>query len=240
MLDLNRSVMRAKEANTVINAAIDAALTDRMGREPRRGYLGASSIGHECLRRIQWDWQEPGEVEARTARIFARGHWWEGYSAELMVRAGFDLRRNIPDLAFEQADGRFRGHGDGKFFDGPELPGGGYPCLWEHKALGATGWRKLEREGLNKAYPHYADQVALYQAYLGLAEHPAIFTAANADTAELLHLLVPFDAARAQAASDRAVTVLLAVENGEVLPRISDDPKDWRCKMCPLKARCWG
>ena len=49
------------------------------------------------------------------------------------------------------------------------------------------------------AKPIYAAQVALYQAYMGLTEAPALFTAVNKDTSELHHELVPFDAAVAQA-----------------------------------------
>ena len=50
------------------------------------------------------------------------------------------------------------------------------------------------------AKPIYAAQIALYQAYLGLTEAPALFTAINKDTCELWHELVPFDGALAQAA----------------------------------------
>jgi hypothetical protein len=142
-------------------------------------------------------------------------------------------------LAFRTAGGTFRGHADGVILAGPELPGAGYPCLWEHKALGSKGWRKLERDGLALAYPQYAAQVALYQAYLDFTEHPAVFTALNADTCERLHLLVPFDAERAQASSDRAVRVIEATRAGELLPRCADDSGDWRCRMCSHRKRCW-
>ena len=80
-----------------------------------------------------------------------------------------------------------------------------YPLLWEHKAINAKNWRALERDGLEKTFPQYAAQVALYQAYLDIT-NPALFTALNADTCERLHFLVPFNAERAQLWSDRAVT----------------------------------
>jgi len=56
---------------------------------------------------------------------------------------------------------------------------------------------------------------------------------------ERLNLLVPFDPERAQAWSDRAVTVIESTRAGELLPRGYDDPKDWGCRMCPHAARCW-
>jgi hypothetical protein len=92
---------------------------------------------------------------------------------------------------------------------------------------------------LEKARPEYAAQVRLYRAYLCITEHSALFTATNADTCERLHLLLPFDAARAQEASDRAVTAIQATQAGELLPRLTDDVDDWRCKLCGHRERCW-
>ena len=31
-----------------------------------------------------------------------------------------------------------------------------------------------------------------------------------------------------------------AAESGELLPRVADDPTDWRCKMCSHRERCWN
>lgn len=238
MLDFNRSHTKALVANAGVNAAIDAGL-QAQAREGR-DYLGASSLGHDCLRKIAWDWRRPAAFEARTLRIFERGNWWETYCVALMVRAGFRFVRSGPEVAFSQLGERFRGHGDGKIVAGPAIEGVDYPCLWECKGLGAKGWKKLEKDGLAKAYPGYADQVALYQAYFDLTGHPAIFTACNMDTMEILHLLVPFDAARAQTASDRAVTVIRADQAGETLPRVGADADDWRCRMCGHREACWA
>ena len=113
------------------------------------------------------------------------------------------------------------------------------PCLWEHKCLGAKGWRAIERDGLTGLYKVYAAQVAIYQAYLDLT-NPALFSVLNADSCERLHFLVPFDAQLAQLTSDRAVAVIEASRAGELLPRISEDPEDWRCKMCSHCTRCWS
>jgi hypothetical protein len=79
----------------------------------------------------------------------------------------------------------------------------------------------------------------MYQAYLDITDNPAIFTAVNANTCERLHLLHEFDAERAQMWSDRAVTVIEATRAGELLPRVTEDLKDWRCRICSHRARCW-
>jgi hypothetical protein len=236
VIDLNRANLSVSAISIAINAAVEAA------EPPERNirqYLGASSIGSECLRKVQFDWMVDAVHSAQTRDIFRRGHLFETLSREHLIRAGF---RFAPEerLAFQAAFGMFRGHADGLILDGPALPGVGYPCVWEHKALGEKGWKSLERDGLEKAYPQYAAQVWLYQAYLDVTDNPAIFTAINSNTMERLHLLHPFNAARAQEWSDRAVSVIQATKVGELLARAYDDPKDWRCAWCSHRERCWN
>src|SRR5262249_7512959 len=114
-----------------------------------------------------------------------------------------------------------------------------YPLVFECKALNAKNWKAIERDGLVKAFPQYSAQLALYQAYLDVT-NPALFTLVNADTCELLHFLVPFNAEFAQHCSDRVTNIIEATRAGELLPRAYDDPEDWRCRLCPHKERCWG
>ena len=240
MLDFNHGTMRTKDVDGAVNGLVDAALVSEALTRPARGYLGASSLGHECLRRIQLDWLHPDTPPGRIQRIFARGHWAEDLAARALRDAGFDIRRTGDGLVFRQAGERFRGHIDGRIESGPPIKGLAYPCLWECKCLNAAGYRKIGREGLAKARPEYAAQVALYQAYLALSANPALFTVINADTMEMQHFLVPFDAELAQAASDRAVTVLRITDAGEEAPKIAGDGEDFRCRMCGHRERCWA
>ena len=234
MLDFNRATASTSALSVAINELIErSAPPERNVRQ----YLGASSVGSECLRRVQYDWLVDPQHPTRMRDIFARGHFFEEMSRQHLRRCGFRFALN--EDRFVAADGLLRGHADGVLIGGPVLPSIGYPALWEHKCLGAKGWRSIERDGVEKAYPQYAAQIWIYQAYLGVAEHPALFTATNADTCERLHLLVLFNAARAQAWSDRAVAVIEATRAGELLPRITDDPTDWRCKLCGHRERCW-
>lgn len=223
-----------------INELLDQAAR-RKEREKRRDYLGASSIGSECLRKVQFDWQRDTEHPARTHRIFDRGHASEEKIAESLELAGFVLERGTHECEFSTLGGAFMGHCDGILAFGPKVDGLAYPCLWENKCLGSSGWKKIEKYGLKHAYPHYYDQVQIYMAYLALADNPCLFTAENADTCHLLAIAVPFDPAHAQAASDRAVAIVQATHAGELLPRITDKgPDDWRCKMCSHSAFCWA
>jgi hypothetical protein len=232
--NFNRANLSERPINTLLNQLIEQAVPPR---ENYRQYLGASAIGSDCLRRVQFDWMVDAQFPARTLDIFERGHFFEDLSRQHLIAAGFKFA-SPEQLKFEAVDGLFRGHADGVLIDGPPIPALRYPCLWEHKCLGAKGWRAVERDGLTGLYAVYAGQVAIYQAYLDLP-NAALFTVVNADTCERLHFLVPFDAQLAQATSDRAVTIIEATRAGELLSRISEDPDDWRCKMCGHKERCW-
>jgi hypothetical protein len=233
-LDFNRSNLSDRPINQLINELIERA---EPPSENYRQYLGASSIGSECLRKVQYDWMCDPEFPARIKDIFARGHFLEELTRRHLIAAGF---RFAPSevLEFRAADGLFRGHADGIIIAGPLLPALRYPCLWEHKCLNAKGWKAIERDGLTGLYAIYAAQVAIYQVYLDCT-NAALFSVVNADTCERLHFFVPFDAQLAQATSDRAVAVIEATRAGELLPRITEDPSDWRCKMCNHRERCW-
>ena len=161
------------------------------------------------MRRVQYDWMVDAVHSQRTRDIFFRGDVFEDRSRELLAGAGFRFEPDAAALNFSAVGGLFCGHADGIITAGPDLPGLALPCIWEHKCLGSRGWKDIERDGIEKARPQYYAQVLLYQAYLN-ATNPALVTVVNADTCERLHLLVPFNAERAQAWSDRAIAVIEA------------------------------
>ena len=241
MIDFNTTASLSGQ----VTALVDAGLQQARAREPVRAYLGASRLGAACERALQFEYAQapvdPGrEPDGRMLRIFARGHVMEDCLVAWLRGAGFDLRTRGPDgeqFGFSVLEGRLQGHIDGVVVGGPE--GFAYPALWEAKCLGAKSWRELEKSHLAVAKPVYAGQVAIYQAYLELHAHPALFTALNADTMELYVERVPFDAALAQRLSDRAVRVVTATEAGELLPRAFVEPTHFECRMCAWQERCW-
>jgi hypothetical protein len=237
MPNFNRANLSLEPLNVAINDALERAAATKA--ELPRPYLGASIVGHECARRVQFDWWCKSTLAARTRDIFERGHYFEERARHHLIEAGFKFAP--PEaLAFTALNGTLRGHADGIITDVPAVPGLylATPALWEHKAVNAKNFRAVERDGIEKVVPQYAAQVALYQAYLDIT-NPALFTATNADTCERVHFLVPFNAERAQLWSDRAANIIEATRAGELLPRSFDDPEDWRCRLCPHSERCW-
>ena len=245
MMDFNASASLSGQ----ISALIDSGLQQARAGQTKRLYLGASRLGVACERALQFEYAQAPvdhgrDFQGRILRIFERGHLSEASMVTWLRGAGFDLRTHkaLPDGSFEQygfsvAEGRLQGHVDGVFVAGPD--GFAYPALWETKNLNAKSWRDLQKNGLAISKPVYAAQVAVYQAYLDLHEHPAIFTAVNADTMEIYAELIPFDAALAQRMSDRAVRVITATEAQEQLPRAYLDPTHFECKFCAYAERCW-
>src|SRR5262245_44411 len=146
MLNLNRANLSLEPINTAINSAIERAAATTA--ELPRPYLGASAIGHECARRIQFDWWIKPELAARTREIFDRGHYFEERARRHLMAVGFKFAP--PEaLAFSAADGALRGHADGIIHSGPNLPGAYliFPLIWERKATNAKNWRAIERDG---------------------------------------------------------------------------------------------
>jgi hypothetical protein len=249
MIDLNSHKTKESITSDAINDHISDALRRKNKSQPKRAYVGASGVGHECARSTQFeyagaprkkDWSE------LTLRKFDFGHMGEELARQWFGDAGFNLTQNSQRtgaaIGFSQMDGRFKGHVDGVFIDGPDLSahGVGYPCLWECKSVGSKTYKEIEKKGLKAARPGYYAQVAIYQAYLDLTAHPAIFTVTNLDSGEQLHLLIPFDAEEAQRMTDRAVSIVKATEAGELLPRPFPDKEFFVCKMCAFAERCWA
>ena len=233
------------DAQERFSALIDQALQTAEQQMPKRQYLGASRLGVACSRALQYEYAQapvdPGrEFPGQLLRVFRRGHVMEDCMIDWLRLAGFDLRTQKPDgeqYGFSLLDGKLQGHIDGVIVGGPE--GYATPCLWENKCLNSKSWRDLEKNGLAVSKPIYAAQVAIYQAYLQLHEHPALFTAINADSMAIYAEWVPFDGALAQRLSDKAVNIIAATDAGELLPRGFTDATHFECRFCGWQDRCW-
>lgn len=241
--DFNSSRTGRNAFNEAMNAVVDAGIAAAGAKDKPRTYLGASQIGDECARRVQYEiTHAPGEpFPPRIRRIFERGHVGETLMAKWLRMGGFTLATEKPDgnqHGFMQGNGQFGGHSDGILLAGPDVLQ--YPALWENKVLGSKGYKAALKDGIVKAHPKYAAQVALYQAYLDLADNPALVTVTNADTMEIYYEPIEFDAVRAQEGSDRAVRILRATTAGELLPRVSNTPEGWPCGYCQRAQHCWS
>ena len=234
--------MRQSSVIKSLSSDIDAALEKENLSKGSRGYLGASAIGDECLRKIQYQYRDPApHFEGRILRIFERGHVGEESAVEWLRKIGFVIKNETESgkqIGFISGQGKYRGHCDGIILETPysEIK---TPAILEVKFLGSKGWKKVAADGVAVVYPTYYAQISQYQAYMS-AENPALFMAVNADTQEIYFELVKFNAKLAQSTTDKAVQILKAEEVGELLPRAYPSADFFKCKWCSYSEKCWS
>ena len=227
-----------------INEITDIKLTEDFNNQEKRNYLGVSGLGDECARRIQYIYQHaPQKITANQIRTFDIGHKLEDLVAEWLIKSRFELKTRNEEgkqFGFSTAEGRIQGHVDGIIVDFSEdLKEIGLrpQALWESKTMNSKNWSEVNKYGVFATKFGYYVQVQLYMAYLDLEQ--CLFTALNKDSSELYFEIISFDSETAQKYSDRAVNILKACENNELLPRIAVDSAFFKCKMCPFYEICW-
>lgn len=239
MIDLNSRSGLPERINWVIDNAQASATRES------RNYLGASLIGGPCERQIQYQAMgtpvDPGKgFPPRVLRCFDRGHWAESYVIKLLHQAGCVLLDSDPRTGkqweFTLFDGRFAGHCDGiiPMWENSPIP---LPALWECKCLNAKSSAKAVKDKIRVSHPRYFNQVQLYMGELGLDR--CLFTIMNADSMEMHHELIPYEAATHQAMVDRAQRILAAIDAGEMLLRGFRDLAAFECRYCSHTLRCW-
>jgi hypothetical protein len=247
----------------VLSALIDEALvrTSREEYEKGRGSgqgqvalhrIGSGYIGVECGRALAFKFHKqpveerekvyvtPGELQ----RHAEAGHWTEAKTAQWLRLAGFTLLTEKADgrqfgyMSCPDANGQFQiaGELDGVFTAGPTsaIP---YPCLWESKKATDKKFTKFSKEGVAKADPKYHGQ--LQTNMFEMKVYVTLFTMLNLDTMKYYCEIVRFDPKVAQALQDRAANVI-ASSCPEEIPRITNNPSDFRCKFCDYQRRCWN
>jgi len=229
-----------------ISNIIDEAIVKKNKEVKRRTYLGASSLGDSCSRKIQYRYMgkpidDERDFDAKTLRIFQFGHEIEFSVAGWLRQAGFDLRvedKNGEQFGFSIAEGEVKGHIDGVICGGPL--NAKYPMLWECKSANDKKFKEFQSKGVALANPVYAAQIALYQAYMELTDNPCLFTVLNKNTSEIYYEFVNFNKALAQEISDEAVSILEATKANEVLPRIAQSRDYFACQYCEFQDTCWS
>jgi hypothetical protein len=122
MLNLARANLSNAPLNVTINACVEQACAHKHAGDQARGYLGTSLIGDECLRKIQFEWMVASVAfPALLYSIFARGHFFEAESRQLLVDAGFVFAP--PEvLGFTAVSGLIAGHADGIIINAQPFP----------------------------------------------------------------------------------------------------------------------
>lgn len=254
-----------KNLSDALVEAIDNAIikaerkrrTERYADRPKS--LGAGSIGlpgtgyaDVCERALFYEYKQYPKDEGfpgKLYRVFNMGHDAEDRIAAYIKQAGFKLLTISPkgkQFGFELLPDpetntpRMRGFLDGVVVDGPpEIDGFklSYPFLWECKALNNKKWKEMKSKGTIKSHPKYYAQTQVYMGVMNLMENPAMLTAMNRDTGELLFEFIPYNQSDAQSIIDRAKRVVTTQHPLE-LPRAADHYEQIPCKWCDFKSTC--
>lgn len=169
---------------------IDSTLARKSAEEDTpRDYLGASSLGGSCERKIWYSYNQIPMTEpfnGKTWRIFGRGHTMEEELIRWLRKVGFEIQnedpRNGGQLGFRTED--IAGHIDGLITKSPH-PDIVAPCILEIKTVGSYSFKQIKSKGIEKARPEYYAQINLYMHHMKYAENAGMFVALNADNMEL-------------------------------------------------------
>ena len=159
--------------------AIDRILEAETNGEPKRDYIGASSIGESCSRKLWYRYHTDIKetFDADTIRKFNDGHRCEEIMAALLRKVeGIELHTHKPDgTQYGFADGPFRGNYDGVIRG---IRQSDKWHIWEHKSVAEKSFEELrklkasdEKSALKRWKPIYYAQAVVYMHYEGLGRH---------------------------------------------------------------------
>ena len=227
-------------------AAVDRELQARAKREPRRAYLGFSSIGHPCSRKLFYDLRatEQPDFDAATLKRFEDGHRGEALMAvRLRMVPGVRLWTVDPEtggqIGFSDFDGRFKGHADGVIqglVDDPDTV-----AIWEHKTTNDKKQAKLialkaelgEGNALAAWDEVYHAQALLYCHYADIGLH--YLTCSTPGERTTISVRTRANPEAALKLIDKARRILDAKYP---LARVSNDPSWWQCRWCDHAEKC--
>ncbi len=228
--------------------AADRELEARSRQEPRRSYLGMSAIGHECSRKLWYDFHDPiaEQFTAATLKRFEDGHKSEDLMAlRLRMAPGVQLWTVDPDTGkqFGCSDfgDQFKGHMDGVIVGLHQAPA--TPHVWEGKAVNENSFAKFkmlkvergEKNALKEWNPVYWAQAQAYMGYFDLTRH--YLTVCTPGVRDCDSARTEFDLVAFIKIKDKAERII-----GSKIPlaKIANNPSWWACKSCVYHDRCHG
>lgn len=228
---------------------IDRIAEEKAAVEPRREYLGASIIGHECSRYL-WYSIRP-EVPRRPFDADTLRRFEDGHKVETLV---IERLRGVPGVQVWDRDEATGGQIGGKLFDGRFgwhvdgvilglLQSPRTPHVLEVKATGDKKFKEFEvivqklgeKAALKEWNPIYHAQAVIYMELLDLTRHYTVVASAGGRK---------MASCRTEAEPDYARALLGKAERiiGAKNPpaRLSESREFYKCKWCDYKEVCHG
>ena len=202
-----------------------------------RSHLGASVIGSECARHIWYTlrWFKHKRHSGRMLRLFQDGHWYEERFIEMLRGIGINVTQVDVDgkqMRIAAVDGHFGGSCDG-VGTMPQRYGAiaGHTFLLEFKTSNTNQFTKFH--DVKESKPQHWAQMCVYGVKMNLTH--AIYCIVNKNDADLHFEVVELDLPFGQQCIDKGEWI---IKSPLPPPKLSDNPSDWRCKMCDHHAVC--
>lgn len=236
--DLTTEAGRKRLAN-IIHADVEAATSAHFAEGFRR-HLGASIIGHECARYLWFNfhWVAAEKVAGRMRRLWNRGHLEEPRMIAWLRLIGFAVHEydheadGETQYRIEGAKGHFGGSLDSIAF-APERYGlGNTPLLPEYKTHNDKSFNDLKKNGVAKSKPQHVKQMTAYGRAYNISY--GLYCAVNKNTDELYYEIVALDWGQADDLFRKAEYIIFS----DFVPRISEHPTFFKCKMCSMVGVC--
>jgi hypothetical protein len=200
-----------------------------------RTHLGASIIAAECDRHIwySWRWFKHKIFSGTMQRLFQDGHWYEERFIEMLRGIGCTVTQVDDDggqIRIYDVQGHFGGSTDGSTFLPPSynLP---VNFLLEFKTANDKWFTKFHDVAESK--PQHWGQMCVYGYKRGIKY--GIYFIVNKNDSDLKIEVVELDWAYAKQLIDKGEWIIYS----PVPPaKLSDNPSDWRCKMCDHHSVC--
>lgn len=208
-------------------------------KRDHRNYIGASSIGDECSRKIWFRFNgRHEEYSAESIRRFEDGYSVESRIIKWLKNSPsvelWDVDENGEQFGFSALDGRYQGHYDGIIrFDGVtyvlEIKASS-----KQSALVKLKEKLPEELVLQKWNEDYYAQAMTYCHFAQLDSHLLICADPGGRNLEIVR--TPYNQAFAEALIEKA----RRIADATTMPQKNGGKTYWKCKMCPFYGECWN
>ncbi len=193
-----------------------------------RDYIGASSIGSDCLRQIWYQFKgvKSEGVPSKTRRTWDIGKRLEGLVVKWLLDSGVKVLTFDVTYSSKNVEA-FQGHIDALVVINKRH------YILEIKTAKDASFKIFVNKGLKIWNPQYYAQI---QSYMGMSSlHGAYILVLNKDNSELWDELVEFDEEFYKKLEEKAIMISSAVVEP---PRIHYSPLYFKCKMCKFNKVC--
>jgi hypothetical protein len=225
-----------------------AMIKAERANEKPRGYVGASSIGDNCEKKLWYQLRQPEKSEHAEAELILAAN--DGHRSEDLMAAylrkipGVDLITHGSDgkqLGFTDLDGQYAGHADGIITGIPLAPKTAH--IWEHKAKNDKFYNTLTKLKLKRDikdvlrawdYIYYCQAVS-YMEYFDIKRHYT--TVVLAGTRKIQTIRTNCNPPLAKQLKEKAKRIITYTSAPY---GISENPEFHTCKMCFFRNHCHG